>query len=279
MKFWGFSLLLALLLPAGTSPAFAQTQASLPAGTVHYTVYQKDKSVGASEYTVMPTAAGYTITSRGDLHLSKLTYSFENSQNLDHMLNLVSDQITGTVNGSPVTFTVKSDPTGRQFNIDVNAKGKDTQNTVDRHQHLALLPDLDAAGYMLLTQIGLENPQVSWALIPKENGLLVPTIYTPNASVRGQLDGQEVEVQHTTVSISAQNAISVELFYDRGGRLLEADLPEQNFYVVRNGFKLTNRPKFAPPRAPEGSEPLPERDGAPQYSVPQGQAAPQMRQQ
>lgn len=278
MNFWGFSLLLALLLPAGVPQAAAQAQASLPAGTVHYTIYQKDKSVGSSEYTVMPTAAGYTITSRGDLHLSKLNYSFENSQNLDHMLNLVSDQITGTVNGNPVTFTVKSDPTGRQFNISVNAKGKDTQNTVDRHQNLALLPDLDAAGYMLLTQIGLANPQVSWALIPKENGLLVPTIYTPDPGVQGRLDGRDVEVQHTTVSVSAQNAISVELFYDRGGRLLEADLPEQNFYVVQNGFKLTNRPKFAPPRSPEGAEP-PEQDGTPQYSVPQGQAAPQMQQQ
>lgn len=278
MDFWGFSLLLALLLPVGTPQAAAQTQASLPAGTVHYTVYQKDKSVGSSEYTVIPTAAGYTITSRGDLHLSKLTYNFENSQNLDQALNLVSDQITGTVNGSPVTFTVKSDPTGRQFNINVSAKGKDTQNTVDRHQNLALLPDLDAAGYMLLAQIGLGNPQVSWALIPKENGMLVPTIYNQDPGVRGRLDGRDVEVQHTTVSISAQNAISVELFY-QGSQLLEADLPQQNFYVVRNGFKLTNRPKFAPPRAPEGSEPPPEQDGAPQYSVPQGQAAPQVQQQ
>lgn len=265
MNFWGYSLLLALFLPVGIPQAPAQAQISLPAGTVNYTIYQQDKSVGSSEYTVIPTGAGYTVTSRGDLHLSKLNYSFENSQNLDHMLNLVSDQITGTVNGSPVTFTVKSDPTGRQFDINVNAKGKDTQNTIDRHQHLALLPDLDAAGYMLLTQIGLQNPQVSWALIPKENGLLVPTIYTPDASVRARMDGHEIEVQHTSVSISAQNAISVELFYDHGGRLLEADLPQQNFYVVRNGFKLTNRPKYAPPRAPEGSGPPPDQQGgAPQ---------------
>jgi hypothetical protein len=274
MYFWSFSLLLALLLPAG-----AQAQDALHAGSAHYTVYQKDKNVGSSEYTVTPTAAGYTIQSHGDLRLTKLSYSFTNSQNLDHMLNLVSDQITGTVNGSPVTFSVKADPTGRQFNINVNAKGKDTQNTVDRHQHLALLPDLDAAGYMLVTRIGLENPQVSWALIPKENGLLVPTIYARDPSVRGRLDRREISVEHTTVSVSAENAISVELFYEASGRLLEADLPEQNFYVVLNGFKLTNRPKFAPPRSPEGSEPPPQQGGAPQYSVPQGETPPQMQPQ
>ncbi|MFZ0662659.1 MAG: hypothetical protein WAM66_08210 [Acidobacteriaceae bacterium] len=277
MRFLSFSLLLALLLPA--AGANAQNPTALPAGSAYYTVYQKDKSVGSSQYTVTPTAAGYTITSRGDLRLSKFSYSFTNSQNLDHMLNLMSDEITGTVNGSPVTFSVKSDPTGRNFNINVHAKGKDTQNTVERHQHLALLPDLDAAGYMLLTRIGLENPQISWALIPKENGLLVPTVYTRDASVRGRLDGREISVEHTTVSVNPQNAISVELFYEPSGRLLEADLPEQNFYVVRNGFKLMNRPKFAPPRSPEGSEPPPQQGTAPQYSMPQGGATPQMQQQ
>ena len=39
-----------------------------------------------------------------------------------------------------------------------------------------------------------------------------------------------------------QNPISVELFYGRDGGLLEADLPEQNFFVVHDGFKPYRRP-------------------------------------
>jgi hypothetical protein len=183
------------------------------------------------------------------------------------------------VNGSPVTFTVHADPSGRDFQIDVNAKGKDTQNTVDRHQHLALLPDLDAAGYMLLTRIGMENPQISWVLIPKENGLLVPSVYTRDANVRGRIDGREIDVLHTTVAVSAQNAINVELFYTQEGRLLETDLPEQNFFVVRDGFKLINRPKFAPPRSPDANAPPPQQNGTPQYSAPEGAPPPQVQQQ
>lgn len=249
MRLSSFSFLLALLLPAGV----VQAQTSLPAGTTHYTIYQGDKAVGSSQSAVTPTASGYTITSSGDLHLSKFSYNFTNTQNLDRLLNLVSDQITGTVNGSPVTFTINADPTGREFHINVNAKGQQTQNTVDRHQHLALLPDLDSAGYMLLTHIGLENPAVSWALIPKETGLLVPTIYKHDENVRGTLNGAQMDVQHTTVTVSAQNAITVELFHTPEGRLFEADLPEQNFYVVLDGFKLINRPKFQPPRSPEPS--------------------------
>jgi hypothetical protein len=272
MRFSSFSFLLVILLPAGA----IQAQAALPAGSSHFTILQNDKSLGSSEATVTPTPAGYTITSRGEMHLSKFSYSFTNTQNLDHMLNLVSDQITGTVNGSPVTFTVKADPSGREFHIDVNAKGKDSQNSVDRHQHLALLPDLDSAGYMLLTQIAMENPPISWILIPKETGLLVPSTYQLDANVRGRLDGREIDVQHTTVTVSAQNAVNVELFYTREGRLVEADLPEQNFFVVRDGFKLINRPKFAPPRSPDAN--APQQSGAPQYTAPQGQS-PQMQQQ
>ncbi|HEX5236015.1 MAG TPA: hypothetical protein VFW25_11870 [Silvibacterium sp.] len=285
MRLSRFSFVLALLLPA----AMVHAQADLSAGTSHFTILQGDKTVGASEFTVTPTPAGFTISSRGDLHLSKFSYSFTDSQNLDRVLNLVSDQITGTVNGSQVTFSARADQSGREFQIDVNAKGQDTQNTVDRHQHLALLPDLDSAGYMLLTRIGLENPAVSWVLIPKQNGLLVPSVYTRDASVPGRIDGRDIDVQHTTVAISAQNSVNVELFYSQDGRLLEADLPEQNFYVVLDGFKLINRPKFAPPRSPDANEPPPQQGSQqysapqsappPQYTTPQGAPPPQMQQQ
>lgn len=253
MRFLSFSFLLALVIPAG----FVQAQTAIPAGTESYKIFQGDKVVGSSQYTVTPTTAGYTVTSQGNLRLSKFSYDFNSTQYLDHMLNLVSDRITGTVNGAAVTFAINSDTTGRQFNINVNAKGQDQQNTIDRHQHLALVPDLDAAGYMLLARVGLENPQVSWALIPKETGLLVPTVYNHDASVRGLLNGRNIDVEHTTVEVSAQNAINVELFYTAAGQLLEADLPQQNFYVVRDGFKLVNRPKFAPPRSPEPNAPPP----------------------
>lgn len=275
MRLSRFPFLLALLLPV----AVLQAQTNLPAGSLHYTILQGDKAIGSTDVTVNPTRAGYTIDSQGGIQLSKFSYSFTNEQHLDPMLNLVSDRITGTVNGKPVTFTVHSDPTGREFDIDVNANGQNSQNTIDRHQHLALLPDLDSAGYMLLVRIGLENPKISWILIPKETGLLVPSVYTRDADVRGRLNGREMDVQHTTVTVSARNAINVELFHTGDGDLLEADLPEQNFYVVRDGFKLINRPKFAPPRSPEANVPPPQPGNDQQYSAPQGGPPPQMQQQ
>ena len=288
------NLLLALLLPAGI--AQAQTPVQLPSGSAHFVIYQGDKSVGSADRTIQATPAGYAITSQGKMSLSKFNYSFTNTQHLDHALNLVSDQITGTVNGSPVTFTAHADPTGRQFQININANGKQTQNTVDRHQHLVLLADLDPAAYTLLTHVGLDNPPTSWILIPKEQGFLVPSTYSRDSSLRGRLNGTQVDVQHLTVVVGESNPISVELFYGRDGDVLEADLPEQNFFVVRDGFKLIDRPKptiphgTAPP-PPDGQQPQngqpqngqsqtgqPQQGGPPQYPAPQN-GYPQMQPQ
>jgi len=270
--------LLSLLLPVA-----AHTQ-NLAAGSANYAVYQGDKVVGSADYNIQPASNGYTVTSHGKLNLTKFSYSFTNAQHLDHERNLVSDQLTGTVNGSAVTFNVNADPTGRQFQISISANGKQTQNTVDRHQHLVLLPDLDPAAYMLLTRVVMDNPPTSWILIPKQDGILVPSTITRGTSVHGRLNGSLMDVQYATVSMNSENPISIDLFYTSDGSVLEADLAQQNFFVVRDGFKLVDRPKPSAPnpppsnqRPPQQSSPQPN-GGAPQYPAPQG-GYPQMKQQ
>jgi hypothetical protein len=274
-------LVACLLLPAGIIQA--QIPAPLPAGSAHFVIFQGDKTVGSADRTIQVTPTGYAITSQGKMSLAKFSYSFTNTQHLDQALNLVSDQLVGTVNGVPVKFTTHADSTGRQFQVSVDAQGKQTQNTVDRHQHLVLLADLDPAAYTLLVHIGLTAPPTSWILIPKEQGLIVPSTYTPGSSLRGRMNPGQVDVQHLTVTVGEQNPISVDLFYGRDGDLYEADLPQQNFFVVRDGFKLIDRPKEAPPRGqsppPQAGQQLaPQQQGAPQYPAPQG-GYPQMQPQ
>jgi hypothetical protein len=265
--------LLPLLLPIA---AHAQ---NLAAGSANYAVYQGDKVVGSADYNIQPASNGFTLTSHGKLTLTKFSYTFTNTQHLDGNRNLASDQLSGTVNGSAVTFNVTADPTGRQFQISVSANGKQTQNTVDRHQHLVLLPDLDPAAYMLLTRVVMDNPPTSWVLIPKQDGILVPSTIARDASVHGRLNGSLMDVQHATVSISSENSIGVDLFYTADGSVLEADLPQQNFFVVRDGFKLVDRPKPKAPENPPPPNPQQQPNGAaPQYPAPQG-GYPQMNQQ
>lgn len=267
------ALLLSLLLPA-----VARAQTPLAAGSGHYTVYQGDKAVGASDYAIQLTPNGFTVTSHGKLNLTKFSYSFSNSQHLDGNLNLVSDQLSGTVNGNAVTFAVDADSTGRQFQINISANGKQTQNTVDRHQHLVLLPDLDPAAYVLLTRMAMENPPTSWILIPKENGILVPSTIIRGSSVRGQLNGSQMDVQHATISMNAENSVSVDVYYNSNGQVLEADLPQQNFFVVHDGFKLIDRPKPTAPSAPPPNSPQQGGSAPPQYPAPRG-GTPQLMQQ
>jgi hypothetical protein len=152
------------------------------------------------------------------------------------------------VNGAQVTFDLASDASGRQFQINIDAGGKTTTNTVDRHQNLALLPDLDPAAYVAMTHFALLHPPTTWIIIPKQNGLLLPAEYTPRPDVSATDQGRPTTVHHTSVIVSEENGITVELYFTNGGQLLEADLPEQNFYVIRDGFHLQNRPHYTPPR-------------------------------
>lgn len=273
-------------------PVAAGAQA-LTAGSGNFAVYQGDKVVGSAEYNIQPTSNGFTVTSSGKLNLTKFSYSFNNTQHLDHDRNLVSDQLTGDVKGSPVTFTVGSDPSGRQFQISIDANGKQTQNTVDRHQHLVLLPDLDPAAYVLLTRVVMDNPPTSWILIPKQDGILVPSTIDRGTSVHGKRNGSLMDVQHATVSMNSENPINIDLYYTADGSVMEADLLQQNFFVVRDGFKLVDRPKpVAPANPPPPNQQQPNQQqpnsGPPQYPAPQSSppqypapqgGPPQMREQ
>jgi hypothetical protein len=262
---------LALLTALLSATAFAQAP-SVPLGSSHFTFVEADKgdTVGSAEASVAGVPGGCQITSHGDLKMTKFTYSFSNSNRLDSQLNIVRDQLTGSVNGSQVAFNLASDATGRQFQISIIASGKTTTNTVDRHQHLALLPDLDPAAYIAMTHFALERPATTWIIIPKQNGLLVPAQYNADPDVNGTFQGRAITVHHTTVIVSEQNGISVEMYYATDGRLLEADLPEQNFYVIRDAFQLQNRPHYTPPRgaAPPPDSQQPGGSGPPQPQNP-----------
>jgi hypothetical protein len=264
--------------------AFAQAPA-IPAGQSHFNIVTANdgKTVGSADSNVATAPTGYQITSHGDLKMAKFAYTFTNESRLDTTLNIVHDKLTGTVNGAQVTFTMGSDPTGRQFQINIDAAGKTTTNTVDRHQHTVLLPDLDPAAYTAAVHFAIEHPATTWIVIPKQTGLLLPSLYTPLADVHGTFHGQPVDAHHTSVVVSEQNGITVELYYTSEGALLEADLPEQNFYVIRDDFKLQSRPKYIPPHgtAPQANPNQPQDPNQapgqqpPQYSVPQGGAPPQ----
>lgn len=245
------SSLLAFSLALSALPATAQTQPPpLPGGSAHYSLVEASdsKALGAADVTVQALPSGYQVTSHGDLKMPKLTYTFSNSSRLDSQLNIVRDQLSGAVNGAQVTFNMTSDSTGRQFQVSIAAQGKTTTNTFDRHQRTVLLPDLDPAAYIEMAHFALEHPATAWIVIPKQDGLLIPAQYTMQSDLKASYNGQSIFVRHTSVIVSGENGVSIEIYSTGDGQVLEADLPEQNFYVIRDGFKLSARPHYAPPR-------------------------------
>ena len=272
-------LLLFSLLASFTavSPFAASAQsapsAPLPSGSAHYSIVQDKKTVGTTDCDITAAANGYQINSRGETQ--KYHYSFTNSNKLDANLNVVRDQLSGKVKDSDVTFNMSSDSSGREFQVNITASGKTTQASFDRHQRTVLLADLDAAAYIEMAHFALLHPQTAWIVIPKGEGVLVPADYRQQPDARGTWNGKTVGIHHTSVVVSSENGISVEIYYTDDGTLLEADLPEQNFWVIRDGFDLQDRPKYqpphgqAPPAQDQQQQPQQQQPGAPQYPAPQ----------
>lgn len=266
-----FSSILFASLPG--LPAAAQV--ALPAGGAHYTITQDGKHLGEAQFTTASVPGGNTLSSSGHMQLKAFSYNFSNRVTVDAQGNLVRDELTGSVHGAKasgndIRFMTASDATGRNLQITIDASGKQSTNSVDRHRNTVIAPDLDPAAYVLMVKIAREHPQTAWVLIPKETGLLVPALYTPMADLHGTLNGQNVAVKHTVVALSDENSIVIELFATEDGQLLEADLNAQNFFVVRDGFSLLNRPK---PVAPPAGEPP--QQGDPNAQGVQGQPGTQ----
>jgi hypothetical protein len=234
----------------------ARAQNVLPSTGGHYTISENGKELGEAQFSVASIAGGATLTSSGHMKLDKFSYSFNSQATVDASGNLVRDRLTGSVHGAKasgnnIQFDTASDATGRNFKLSVNADGKLTSNSVDRHRNTVLLPDLDPAAYSLMTHLCLRKPETAWVLIPKQDGILVPALYEPEADLPGTLNGQSVTVHHVVAALSMQNSIVIELFFKDDGTLLEADLNAQNLHVIADGFKLPNHPKPVAPPAGE----------------------------
>lgn len=251
MRRWLPVLLLSLTLPTFGQNSQIQTTPGqnlpLPTGQSRFTITRNGKTLGHTESNIQRLSNGYSIESHGEMSLGSFHYAFTSHNRLDPNLNLVRDRITGTVNGKQASFEAASSSDGRQIVIHAGGGGKNESNSVTRHQNLVVIPDFDAAAYVEMVHFAIAQPQYAWVLIPKGKGILVPGGYVDKPDVQGTLNGRQLSLRHTTAIVSAQNAISIELYYTSDGTLMEADLPEQNFYVIRNGFELLNRPQSTAP--------------------------------
>jgi hypothetical protein len=231
-------LLIALLalVSAVTSPAAAQSGTN--AGS--FTVSQLGHQVGTAEFRFVRTSAGYDSTATVHVSMQGLEYALSKTEQLDPSNNIQHVLLSATVNGSAVNVTGQPDPAN--FLLNISASGRRTTTRLASHSAAVFLPDFDPGSLQsLLTLAAAQNGRDLWAILPKQAGSIEAVQFATYADERGTLDGKTIAVHHLVATIGGAQT---DLFSGPDNQLLQAELPQQGFSLIRKGFVL------APPKKP-----------------------------
>ena len=155
--------------------------------------------------------------------------------------------LSATVNGEAVS--VVAAPDAAQLLLNISANGKSSTTRLAAHAGAVFLPDFDAGALeTLLALAATQNNRDLWVIVPKEAGSIEPVRLATYPDQEGTLDGKPITVHHLEATIAGENT---ELFSGPESQLLQAELPQGGFALIRKGFIL--RPP-AKPIVPIGGE-------------------------
>jgi len=239
VRIFAFFPLVGLLActPAATLVATAQ------AGS--FTINQHGKAVGTASFSFKATPKGYDSTSLVRVAMQGLDYSVSKTEMLSSANVLQHVQLSAIVNGSAVNVTAA--PDSAQFLINISASGKSSTTRLTEHPGAVFLADFDPGALeTLLAMAVTQNNRDLWAIIPKRAGSIEPVQLATYADEQGTLDGKPIPVHHLIATIAGG---TTDLFSGPENQLLQAELPQQGFALVRKGFVLKPPAK---PMAPPG---------------------------
>lgn len=235
-----FALHLALLPLTGVL-AFS------PAGSAQsgsFTISQHGHAVGTASFNFTASPRGYSSTSVVRIAMQGLDYALSKTELLSPANQLRHVQLSATVNSSAVSVT--AGPDAAQILVNVSAGGRSSTARLDPHPGAVFLPDFDPGALETLLALGVaRNNSGLWAIVPKQTGSQIATIQpiqlATYADERGTLDGKPIAVHHLVATIAGA---ATHLFSGPQNQLLQAELPQQGFALIRKGFVL------APPAKP-----------------------------
>jgi len=217
-----------------------------------FIVAQHGHSVGTASYSFAATPRGYSSTSVVRIAMQGLTYALSKTESLTAANHLRHVQVSGAVNGSAVSVTVA--PDAAQLLVNISANGRSSTTRLAAHPAAVLLADFDPGGLETLLALAVSgNNRDLWAVLPKRSGTqpasVVPIQLATYSDEQGTLDGKPVAVHHLVATIAGAKT---ELFSGPENQLLQAELPQQGFALIRRGFQLT--PPAKPGTPPESAE-------------------------
>ena len=214
-----------------------------------FEIAQHGKPVGTASFSFAARPGGYDSTSLVRVAMQGLDYSLSKTERLSAANHLRHVQLSAIVNGSAVNVTAEPDPKSEpaQTLLTTSANGRGSTTRLVSHPAAVFLPDFDPGAFETLLALGVaRNSRDLWAIIPKKAGSVAPIQLATYADEQGTLDGNPIVVHHLIATIAGA---PTDLFSGPENQLLQAELPQQGFALVRNGFVLTPPAKSGAPPA------------------------------
>ena len=228
-------------LMMGALPVAARAQAG------EFEIAQNGHTVGTANFQFTATKDGYDSTSLVKVAMEGLDYSLSKDERLNGANQLQHAIVSATVNGEAVN--VVAAPDAAQLLLNISASGKSSTTRLPAHPGAVFMADFDAGALeTLLALAATQNNRDLWAILPKEAGSVEPVRLATYPDQEGTLEGKPIAVHHLVATIAGADT---ELFSGPDNQLLQADLPQPGFALIRKGFVL--KPS-ARPIVPIGGE-------------------------
>lgn len=200
-----------------------------------FEISQNGESVGTASFQFTATTDGYDSTSLVKVAMQGLDYALSKDEQLSAGNQLKHVMLSATVNGEAVN--VVAAPDAAQLLLNISANGKSSTTRLAAHAGAVFLPDFDAGALETLLALAVaQNNRDLWVILPKEAGSIEPVRLATYPDQDGTLDGKPIAVHHLEATIAGANT---ELFSGPENQLLQAELPEGGFALIRKGFALT----------------------------------------
>jgi len=223
---------------------FALVPSAASAQSGDFIISQHGQPVGTASFRFSANAKGYESTSLVRIDVRGLSYSLSKSEDLSAANQLRHVLLSAVINGAAVNVTASVDPA--QILVNISANGRSTTARLDQHAAAVFLPDFDPGALETLLALSVtRNNRDLWAILPKQAGSIEAIQLATYADEQGTLDGKPVAVHHLIATIGGAQT---DLFAGPENQLLQAELPQRGFAMVRKGFVLKQPAKpGAPP--------------------------------
>jgi hypothetical protein len=215
------------------------------AQSASFIVSQHGKPVGTATATFVANPHGYDTTSIVHVAMEGLNYNLSKTEHLTSANQLKHVDLSATVNGSAVN--VIAAPDANRILLNTSANGRSSTTGLAKHDAAVFFPDFDPGALETLLALAVSrNNRDLWVIIPKKSGSIEPIQLATYADEQGTLDGKPIAVHHMVATIAGART---DLFSGPENQLLQAELPQQGFALVRDGFILTPPAKPGAPPA------------------------------